>query len=1092
MTTYTPNDYVITVYETKELAEIGDDKNALYVFQNRGDGANTANPAVSNSSQCLFGTCDTNTANKVVSSTAAFGSRLDGKTLTNHSKWGGTSAVIDSFDSSTQLGFTSDICPDGNETFYIDNPGFYFTFVKYYYRIEANDVVKGFIIDWDDGEDNSPQKANRQTITLDEPNSWVVVEHTYTKHGKFYPMIRTISIDGFYSKWYTSHDAKSYLSSIEPQYNSLPSGQNEWSTVSLDNEQTTSTSSKPRIPEFVPANMPPIAKLQLDRKVVFSGIDNSIISGNVVGYAYVPRVDNSLTSFNNSVEVIYKTTTERILKETIAAASALKGAGCIFPSDTSTNGYLKELLSVKIIKMKEGSITSDSNLGPDERLHIMITTGSANAETDYVITTVSLGNPIQTLNRPGFSVLADGTMSQTKCSNVSISKYIFDTGKLPTEPTEDYNFIIPDADQISDVIRGSSDTDSSYEQTDDKLRIHYSFKPNKKGGNVIDSTTKRFYDEERLIRLQVQDSSEDTNQDNTLEFYTDDHALAGVALFWVQYQGWFSAFGWGPPVFGKTPLANDDVDLTQYAIVVYIDSSPAEPPESPWLHYLNYRFKGVKAIKINDEYMKFKGIGYEFVDPDGDGGLSAKWIYYMMVERGIQGTTIQTHAFGDPIYPLSSMCRTIDSCKYSFIEHNQHSLYYDEVSRPDSLKSRGLLFYANSISSEGANTLGDETWTYAGFRNNNNLYEGDHATVYNEQGDRGLVFGGVKKSSGVNHTQLTHGGLDGHKERASNWLLCTKTDKFNKLFLRLNNNYVSINSGAVKYSDDIWPSGTDVNITAWYTALEDKTGSTYIWKPLSFVDGTSTGSFAQSLRKSGSITFDIPDDWVSIVSEDISSWAGGLGNPVPEQNSTTGAWLELRRESSPATMWQDNQYGLLIGISVNGSTTDFHDKINCNYIVPYSNSHSSVITLRDPHHKSLNDITIAQSISWSRSSNLMNITDRLGRSEIRKIGAQGGSISFGGVELSGSYNTTKAAILRYQREGTPVYLDVERTNGDFVRFYGIIGNLSEDVPTGKSIPKWGVTMQIEYIAEYTSDGDWISDGLMSLGGEVVNEPKYLL
>ena len=59
----------------------------------------------------------------------------------------------------------------------------------------------------------------------------------------------------------------------------------------------------------------------------------------------------------------------------------------------------------------------------------MITSGTA-AITDDVVTTVSLGNPLQTLDRPGFSVLADGSYSQTKNSNVSISTFTFDTDKL--------------------------------------------------------------------------------------------------------------------------------------------------------------------------------------------------------------------------------------------------------------------------------------------------------------------------------------------------------------------------------------------------------------------------------------------------------------------------------------------------------------------------------------------------------------------------------------------------------------------------------------------------------------------------------------
>ena len=36
----------------------------------------------------------------------------------------------------------------------------YYIYNRYYYRIEANEPVKEFHIDWDDGEDNSPDKRN--------------------------------------------------------------------------------------------------------------------------------------------------------------------------------------------------------------------------------------------------------------------------------------------------------------------------------------------------------------------------------------------------------------------------------------------------------------------------------------------------------------------------------------------------------------------------------------------------------------------------------------------------------------------------------------------------------------------------------------------------------------------------------------------------------------------------------------------------------------------------------------------------------------------------------------------------------------------
>ena len=52
--------------------------------------------------------------------------------------------------------------------------------------------------------------------------------------------------------------------------------------------------------------------------------------------------------------------------------------------------------------------------------------------------------------------------------------------------------------------------------------------------------------------------------------------------------------------------------------------------------------------------------------------------------------------------------------------------------------------------------------------------------------------------------------------------------------------------------------------------------------------------------------------------------------------------------------------------------------------------------------------------------------------------------------------------------------------------------MSEDYPTGKAVPRYGLQMSVEYVVEYDSNGEWISEGLMSLGGEIVDEPKYIL
>ena len=111
---------------------------------------------------------------------------------------------------------------------------------------------------------------------------------------------------------------------------------------------------------------------------------------------------------------------------------------------------------------------------------------------------------------------------------------------------------------------------------------------------------------------------------------------------------------------------------------------------------------------------------------------------------------------------------------------------------------------------------------------------------------------------------------------------------------------------------------------------------------------------------------------------------------------------------------------------------------------------------------------------------------------MRKIGAAGGGIKLGGVELAGNYSTQKKLINIYQREGTPVYYDIQRasTSGEYIRFFGVITSLSEDYPAGMQHPKFGIDMTVTHVCEYDSNGAWIGAGLMSLGGERIDVTSF--
>ena len=139
-------------------------------------------------------------------------------------------------------------------------------------------------------------------------------------------------------------------------------------------------------------------------------------------------------------------------------------------------------------------------------------------------------------------------------------------------------------------------------------------------------------------------------------------------------------------------------------------------------------------------------------------------------------------------------------------------------------------------------------------------------------------------------------------------------------------------------------------------------------------------------------------------------------------------------------------------------------------------------------HVSLNSIGVTQSISYTHKGRHQIIENRLGKAEIRKIGSQGGIVNFGGIDFSGT--TDRAKINRFQANATPVYMDADHEDGSKTRFFGVITSMSQDHPTSKMKPKFGIQLQVSHIITINSSGAITSDGYISLGGEV-NEPTFL-
>ena len=252
-----------------------------------------------------------------------------------------------------------------------------------------------------------------------------------------------------------------------------------------------------------------------------------------------------------------------------------------------------------------------------------------------------------------------------------------------------------------------------------------------------------------------------------------------------------------------------------------------------------------------------------------------------------------------------------------------------------------------------------------------------------------------------------------------------------------------------------------------------------VWKPLSFVDNTKYESVeSSSLMKDGSILFKPPSDWEKTKTANIpaDSWLFGASFYSDSTGST-----------GPQDLWTVDSYGLMICISTNGSHSNT-TKLGISYMRPYSNAHSQILTLLDPTHVSLNTKSITQGISFTRSGNYSSLTSRLGKTEIRKISANSGKLTFGGVDLG---DETRKDMKEFQQDSTPVYLDVEHKNGDFTRFFGVIDSMSENHTTGGMTPKFGLNLTVSHIIEFNSSGTVLSNDYISLGGNVDYESEYI-
>ena len=936
-------------------------------------------------------------------------------------------------------------------------------FRRYYFRIHFNEPVAGFYIDWDDGEDNSQEKSNSQVVYLDKPQHYGVVDHIYTKSGKFFPLIRVISTEGYWSKYYTTGNTDNTFGELDDRtVATIGTGSQDTSLLHLDAQTST------KIPFFYPTTLPPIAMLKTDRKTIYSGIYNSNIEGNLArrglpsmvyawfsGESVSPDVHKDVP-----VEVTYETVGGRIRTTTLHTKyNTIAAATPVAIYD------VWKILEAKLKYCTEATSANDASsnmLYPGERVYLRFCHTSS----------------IQSTAVPELQ-------SQTQASGSLTDRVFINYASTGTAIANASTILISDTTNFNGQFTATNQfTVSSLSQPGDGTCLVNTSAPiGVPVGQVVTLADCGAFTGDQTVST--------VNSSTQFEFTT---ATTGVTSGGSAKATMKNGF-----MINRTTssMPSAEANTGGWGIYDHTNDPVICSLTTGWPHHIFENRGFFTTVDASESRTRASNLTI----PENRANL---WL-----DRGDFSFNVQT---GDADYAtdkLSAAENRMDTYR------ERHAYTHDPYVDNDFVGVRGILddrtvggdnrflddyrLLRLQVKDDRSETAYDKL-SYSKIESFSDFTQtGNTSKNYpSEVEEENIILGTINKGGAWNSFEpenddvsnsiinLADSDIISADAVPNNYILVAKSErKFDRLFIGLKNidttNLKNYNLGKCRISLQ-YPAKDPLTDAIKMRALQF-TDYTRAPKPTTHV-GATDPDFV-SLAVNGPLVFEAPDDWVKCDESDIT-WPSDVQSPNAAR-TVDGDGVD--------DGWDFDAYGILITIGWEETTSSKKPQIK--YIYPYDNTHSEVIKVTDSAHVSLNDILIAQSVSWNRRGKYINITDRIGRSEIRKIGSEGGSIRFGGIAF-GDYSTSTTSgmtdynnIKKYQQEGTPVYLDIKRPDGTYVRFFGKIVNLSEDVPTGRVSNKWAVELATEAVAEIANDGTWLSDGLISMGGILDERPQFI-
>jgi len=992
-----------------------------------------------------------------------------------------------------------------------------------------NNDVRAVYVDWDDGISNKKTEANYQWVTSDEPISDVVVSHTYTASGAFNPVVQTVNSAGFVSKYYSKDSSNTDVSPFK-QLTSV-SGVTISDTKATGIMRVENTTVKSGIDNSI---------FQKEGPKLIYAICAPTLTSTEMGYAGTIKLELEM-------EIASSTTHKTNLtggKVSSGFSTVIKKQQVNLTSPASKTGLqdfigigesVNRVLSVKYLNPKlTGSDATDytKNAALNNLKIFIVAIGDDSLI--YPITYVTAGSPIKKAEDRDRFITMDFSQSRAAASNVDPKYYFYDNGKGWFS--------------VEDWAESSSKFTNATRQTNSTRQVNYTYlpRPDGIGGYANTGATGKFT---RPFGTGATDSNAKWIYESAQAERTNQFAVDDFGRFYDTYHLVRNSMEPSSSASNVSSISGNKVTIARITPILNFTSTASESGTkfditgTSTVFTANYTTAAFDNVQSNSGKVSLSGCNTQVfqdgsstpVDRNANEYLIALWdsktnkIFFQCtpwwsgsadrvagtdISDGIRGLKIagvsylRAENYQEVTQNLEWKPLKFEDTTASTIEYRDDSGDDDYVSVSNSFTKSGFISF-DMPSDWQAVTMED---LYGG-----TMYTGTSAS------DNYNPINNANKATDVSGSYTTVKFLATCSAVAGPYTTYGKVLTLTGAAVETAMDAIGQeNVGAFKYMAEIvTDTGSDIDGQNMWVAKIDGNG------PEDYTDGYDKSSKALYLQFGATTGSNYVEpsvnDVYNVIVKRINFYDVLPGNSKVKLAGTTmlpvdagvaakfpnkygfndytdGAGLGLKSAWSGSA-----KYPLLITLSGNTADVGTTDKTSPEIwnVLDATEGHVAVIKEIDDSAYNLNSLAITSDISIGRSANYFRAITRKGKTFIVKTGINLSTVGFTSVALGDESSATafddhgpstlyghlhKARKL--QAESVDVYWDEKQKDGTYVRFWGVITDVTETRGTGgpRAIMNFSFNMAIKDIALIDTAGNLMTDRY-PLGG-IANERDY--